>query len=321
VTLKIKSEEKMKTKKSVAMLVVMSIIFASALYAQDDVTIITPSTEIGEQLDLQAVSELFKDASNLEEFEKALNDPDNGVNNLDLNEDGQVDFIRIVEEMSGDTHLIILQVPLGEDEFQDVATIEIEKSGDSYNMQVHGNEVIYGVDYYVVPTYVHIYSWPIIPWIYRPYYRPYRSVFYFGYYPRWWRPYRHVTINVYHTRIVRYRRAPAFSVTRVSRVRTVNRVHYTPRSATVVTKRVKVRSTGPGRRGSTTIKKTATIKKSVPAKRDIKIKKNTTKARVSEKRRIRKSGTVRTSKKITAKRALNKKNVAKVSKAGKRKRK
>ncbi|RKY79464.1 hypothetical protein DRQ07_06360 [candidate division KSB1 bacterium] len=286
---------------------IVMILFALNIFAQDDVTIITPSTEIGEQLDLQAVSELFKDAENLEEFERALNDPDNGVNNLDLDEDGHVDFIRVVEEMSGDVHVIILQVPLGEDDFQDIATIEIEKSGDNYNMQVRGNEVIYGVDYYVVPTYVHIYTWPIIGWIYRPLYRPYRSIYYFGYYPRWWRPYPHVTINVYHTRIVRYRRAPVFTVTRVSRVRAVNRVHYKPRSSTVVTKRVTVRKTRPVRR-STTVTKTTTVKKSTPVKRNVKVKKVTT-PKIKSSTRVRKTGSVKTVKKTTVKRTSGNKSV------------
>jgi len=242
------------------------------------------------------------------------------VNNLDLNDDGQVDFIRVVEEMSDDTHVIILQVPLGEDEFQDVATIEIEKSGDNYNMQVHGNEIIYGVDYYVVPSYVYIHTWPIIRWIYRPVYRPYRSIYYFGYYPRWWRPYRHVTINVYHKRIVRYRTTTVFSVTRVSRVRTVHKVHYKPRTSTIVTRRVTVKTTGPTRRGVTTVKKTTTIKKSTPVKRDVKIKKSKAKTKVSASKRVKKSGNVKAVKKTSVKKPGVNKSVKSV-KSSKRVRK
>ena len=39
-----------------------------------------------------AVAELFKDSKDLEAFEKALNDSEVGINNLDLDEDGEVDF-------------------------------------------------------------------------------------------------------------------------------------------------------------------------------------------------------------------------------------
>ncbi|MFQ5866118.1 MAG: hypothetical protein ACE5IW_12915 [bacterium] len=278
--------------------------------AQEEVTVVAPTSEAAEGLDLKAVSELFKDSENLEEFEKALNDPDVGINNLDLDENGQVDFIRVVEEVAGDTHVIILQVPLAENEFQDVATIEVEKTGDDgYNMQVHGNEVIYGVDYYVVPTYVHIHTWPIIPWIYRPVYRPYRSVFYFGFYPRWWRPYRPVTLNVYRTRTVKLTRRPTFSVTKTSRVKTVTKVHYKPHSSTLVKKKTKVTHTAAGTKGikkvtkkTTSGGKTTTVTKGVKKTKNKKTgkttvkkgAKKTTKTKGGKKKTVKKGGKKRT---------------------------
>ena len=130
------------------------------IFAQEEITVVAPTSEVAEGLDLHAVAELFKESENLEEFEQYLNDPEIGINNLDLDGDGYVDYIRVVEQVTDYTHVIILQVPLGEDEFQDIATIEIEKTGDEdYNMQVRGNEIIYGTDYYVTPVYVHVYRW------------------------------------------------------------------------------------------------------------------------------------------------------------------
>jgi len=238
---------------------------------QEDVTIVAPTSEAAQGLDLHAVAELFTETKDLEAFERALNDPETGINNLDLDDNGEVDYIRIVEEVEGDVHIIILQVPLGENEFQDVATIEVEKSDDdNINMQVHGNHVIYGADYYVQPTVVHVHTWPIITWLYRPVYRPYRSVFYFGFYPRWWRPYRPVTFTVYRTRTVRYTSRRTFTVGRTTRVTTVNRVKYKPASSTLVRKKTvrttnvnikstkKVSSAGGGSKATTTRKVTAT---------------------------------------------------------------
>lgn len=211
-------------------------------FAQDDITIVSPTSEAAEGLDLHAVSELFKDSEDLESFEKALNDPETGINNLDLDENGEVDFIRVVEEVADGTHVIILQVPLGEDEFQDVATIEIEKTSDeSYNMQVHGNEDLYGPDYYMAPNVVHIHTWPIIVRIYGPAYRPYRSLYYWKFYPRWWRLYRPVTVPVYHTHIAKYRARSTFVVTKKGRVTTIHKVHYKPRKSVLVKKRVVVK--------------------------------------------------------------------------------
>ena len=230
--------------------------------AQDkDVTIVAPTSEAAEGLDLKAVSEIFKDSKNLEEFEKALNDPENGVNNLDLDENEEVDYIRVVEESAEGTHLIILQVPLGKDEFQDVATIEVEKNGDEeYNMEIHGNEDIYGVDYYVEPTVIHIHTWPVILWLYGPHYHPYRSIYYWGYYPRWWKSYHPVTVNVYHTRTIRYTGHTTFRVTKTSRVKTVNRVKYKPHSSKLVRKkttRTTIRKNGK----KTTVKRTKTVRR------------------------------------------------------------
>lgn len=249
----------MKARLAVAMTVVLMAFVFGRLSAQEEVTIVAPTSEAAEGLDLQAVSELFKDAESLEAFEKALNDPDVGVNNLDLDDNGEVDYIRVVEEVADDTHVIILQVPLAENEFQDVATIEVEKAGDEeYNMQVHGNAIIYGVDYYVAPAPVRIHVWPIFGWLYRPYYRPYRSVFHFGYYPRWWRPHRPVAVHVYRTRTVRFTKRATFTVTRTSRVKTVTRVNYKPRSSTLVKKKTKVVSTKAGMKGGKKVTKTTT---------------------------------------------------------------
>lgn len=232
----------MKPRLLTAFLILFLIGGQSIAALQEETTAIAPSSEVGENLDLMAVCELFKEAATVEDFEKALNDPENGINNLDLNEDGEVDFIRVLEEVSDDTHMLILQVPLGEDEYQDVATIEVEKTGEeAYNIQAHGNEVIYGANYYVVPRYTRIHTWPIFSWMYKPSYRPYRSAFSYRNYPRWWRTWKPVTINAYRTRTVRIVKLTNFTVTRVSRVKTINKINYKHRTSTRVVKAVKAK--------------------------------------------------------------------------------
>jgi hypothetical protein len=178
---------------------------------------------------------LFRDSENLEAFEKALNDPETGINNLDLDGNGEVDFIRVVEEAGEGAHLIILQVPLAENEFQDVATIEVEKSGDDrYTMQIHGNEVIYGANYYAATPDVYVYGWPILSLFYRPVYHPYRSVFHFGYYPRWWMPFHPVAAHMYRTRTARWTGRTAFTVVHAPRFIGPAKVKYTARNSNLV---------------------------------------------------------------------------------------
>jgi hypothetical protein len=121
-----------------------------------------PATEAAEDLDLYGVAELLKDSQSLEDFEKRLNQESNEVNNLDLNGDDQVDYITVVEEVEGDTHVAILRVPLGENEYQDVASVELEKvSGDEIAVQIVGDEELYGPDYIIEPAETSASAWPI----------------------------------------------------------------------------------------------------------------------------------------------------------------
>ncbi len=221
-------------------------VFFSTSFSQD-VTVVAPTSEAAEGLDLQAVAELFKDSKDLETFEKKLNDPDLGINNLDLDNNGEIDFIRVVEEVGDDAHVIILQVPLAKDQYQDVATIEVEKNDtENYNMQVRGNVLIYGPDYYITPIHVHVHTWHIIPWIFHPRYHPYRSLFYFGNYPPWWRPWKPVHLNVYRTRVVKINVSASFQITKTSHVTRVTKVNYKPSSSTLVKKQTSVTRTGDG---------------------------------------------------------------------------
>jgi hypothetical protein len=202
------------------------------VFAQENIRVTASSSEAANGLDLTAVGQLFKTSANLEAFERALNDPDAGVNNLDLDGNGQIDFIRVVEETDAGVHLVILQVPFADNDFQDVATIEVENTGeDVYNMQVHGNDLIYGRDYYVTFHDTRIRSWPIIAMIYRPVYRPYRSVFHFGFYPRWWRSRVPLAVPAYRARTVRIVERNAFTVGNHPWVIGADRIHYIPRSS------------------------------------------------------------------------------------------
>jgi hypothetical protein len=71
-------------------------LFASPLLAQDRTTVNATNSEISDNLDLRAIASVFGDAKNLEDFERQLNDPKIQISNLDLNDDNQVDYLRII---------------------------------------------------------------------------------------------------------------------------------------------------------------------------------------------------------------------------------
>ena len=52
----------------------------------------------GDNLDLFAVLDLFQKSKTIEDFEKSLNEEKTGINNLDLNLDNKVDFIKVTTE-------------------------------------------------------------------------------------------------------------------------------------------------------------------------------------------------------------------------------
>ena len=81
----------------------------------------------GDNFSLQGALEMFKQSKTPEDFEKKLNTKDNYVNNLDLNQDGKIDYIRVIDKTKGDAHALVLRVAVNKSESQDVAVIGIEK--------------------------------------------------------------------------------------------------------------------------------------------------------------------------------------------------
>ena len=106
----------------------------------------------GDNLDLYAVLDLFQKSKTIEEFEKSLNLEKTGINNLDLDLDNKVDFIKVVTKQDGDDFTFILQVAVTEKETQDVAVILVSKDKDKkVTMQIVGDKDLYGKDYIVEP--------------------------------------------------------------------------------------------------------------------------------------------------------------------------
>lgn len=243
---------------------------------------------LGDNFSLEGALSLFEKATSLESFEEQINDQTTTVNNLDLNDDGEIDYIRVEDHQEGDIHVIILQALISKEESQDIAVIEIERTGDeSATLQIVGDSYLYGDDHIVEPfeevatstgnggpsadytisaIIVNVWLWPSVRHIYRPNYVVYRSPFRWRVYPRAWRPWRPLTWNVYRNNRISYnQRCRAVKTRRIVNARRI----YTPnrRSSTTVVKRSKsvtrVRSTNGGktkRSKSTTVNKNRSVK-------------------------------------------------------------
>lgn len=166
---------------------------------------ITPFDEDAARgLDLQALTGLSKEIRSGQELERRLNEK-GSINNLDLNADEKVDYI-YVDEFGDTTNKIgySLTIQPEEGQEQEVATVVVEKNGDRAEIQVIGNENIYGeeaiyndwtrVSRERVPaashgaTYYPSYFSPRPLWV---------SPFYYGYYPSFFSPFPAIGFSFY----------------------------------------------------------------------------------------------------------------------------
>ena len=178
-------------KTNIIFLSIVTLFFVNTINSQTRTTVNATNSEISDNLDLKAVASIFGDSKNLEDFEKRLNDPKYKISNLDLNDDNQVDYLRVIESVEGNTHLVVIQAILEKDIFQDVATIEVERDENNrMQVQVVGDVYMYGNNYIYEPVYVH--SPRLFTYFWTPNYRIYHSRWNWGYYPQYyynWRPF------------------------------------------------------------------------------------------------------------------------------------
>ncbi|MBO9150823.1 hypothetical protein ACFOTA_01275 [Chitinophaga sp. GCM10012297] len=230
--------------------VLFSILLTTGVKAQDETGL------PGDNFSLEGALEMFKKAGNPEEFEKMLNTKKNGINNLDLNNDGNIDYIRVVNKKDGDVQLFVLQSLVSASESQDIAVIELEKTGDqSAVVQIVGDEDIYGVSKIVEPsreeetayfegeTYslsdrpahgpnatveasglvVNVWFWPFVRYVYAPHYTVWVSPWRWYHYPVWWDPWEPLAWHVYQPICYRYR--PHYVVVHTHRVMRAPRIY------------------------------------------------------------------------------------------------
>ena len=106
----------------------------------------------GDNLNLYGVLDIFQQSKTLEEFEGKLNAQDSKINNLDLNGDNKIDYIKVVDNVQGNSHAIVLKDEISEKDLQDVAVIEVEKDKNGkVKIQIVGDEALYGKNYIVEP--------------------------------------------------------------------------------------------------------------------------------------------------------------------------
>lgn len=175
----------MKAKFTNSILVLLMAFFSSN--AQTTTTITTTSNEVSENLNLKAVAHLFGESEDIEDFEKKLNSPYTQISNLDLDRNGYIDYMRVVETVIENNHLITIQAVIGDNLYRDIATIGVEKdySGKTH-VRLVGNRHFYGNNYIIEPVYIH--QPVIVSGFWEPASQHHKATFYHNHYPVNYKP-------------------------------------------------------------------------------------------------------------------------------------
>ena len=187
----------------------------------------------GDNFSLEGALDVFEKSRNLEDFEYRLNREDTWVNNLDLDNDRRIDYVRVEHRRyDRNFHAIILQVQLGRYDVQDIAVIELNQVGNRrVDLQIVGDEDIYGNEIFVEPygdSEREIYRWRVVQSILDNQYITYVSPYRYGYYPQWWSPWRPCAWDIFRPRIIVYhQRFRVINTPRFVYVRNYYRPHRT----------------------------------------------------------------------------------------------
>lgn len=153
-------------------------------------------------LDLNAVAAAFAEARSVREFEQIINSSKYMINNLDLNRDGWIDYLRVIEMRSGAYHTLLIQACLAPSVFQDVATLVAERLADRLYVEVIGDPYLYGYNYIVRPVFI---KRPPMWEVYgHASYSPWSSPYYYNYWPSYYTQPKPIYLNHYQAYVHTY---------------------------------------------------------------------------------------------------------------------
>jgi hypothetical protein len=146
---------------------------------------------IGDNLNLNAVGELIKQCQNPQEIEQRLN-ADGQINNLDMNGDGQRDYLTVTETSKGTYKITDVQ----QDGNVDIANVSVDIQNNTINLygnpQYYGNNSNYQTNFSTT-------DFLLMSYLMRPHYSYYVSPYHYGYYGYGYRPVPVVSYNSYHS--------------------------------------------------------------------------------------------------------------------------
>jgi hypothetical protein len=169
-----------------------------------------------DNFDLQRVGPLIERSRNTKEFESYLNQRD-GINNLDLNGDGYVDYLSVDEYPECNEYECGWSIydAYGPDLRQEVATVVFYRDEPRYSgarILITGNDILYGDNFYYETNWLDR-TLNVVSALFSPRREIYRSPYYYDYYPPDYVVYEVVETPFYVRRIEQLYPDPAFVYT------------------------------------------------------------------------------------------------------------
>jgi hypothetical protein len=213
---------------------VLTLVSCESSNQRSNVIVTAETPNLGNGLDLQALGEIVKNSTSAQEVENKLNQP-NSINNLDLDGDGQVDYIKVTEYGSGSNRGFSFTVDTNDGSSQEIASVEINRvNNQQANMSIHGNQNIYGHNSHYSSSFG-LTDLLILNYLFNPH-PVYVSPWRYGYYPNTYRRYTPVAHSNYTNRVSSTTRTTKITRTTVTKQSSSPNKHLSSASVNARTK-------------------------------------------------------------------------------------
>jgi hypothetical protein len=133
--------------------------------------------------DVNKLAQYVKNSTDPQKLEKAINDPGTHINNLDLNKDGNIDYLKVEEP--GPNQMNVVD-PVSDSDSVVVARIKVkpDSTNNTADLNIQGNPNYVGNDNYYHSSFSFT-DFLLLSYLMRPhpYYMPYYR---YGYYPTYY---------------------------------------------------------------------------------------------------------------------------------------
>ena len=164
--------------KKIAILIVFAIAITGCRQnPQQNNVSISSNTTAG--FDVNKLGDIVKTSTDPQVLEKAINDPNNRINNLDLDKDGKVDYLKVTEP--GKNELQVID-DISSSQSVTVASIKVDPTNNnSADLNIQGNPS-YAGDNYMYHSHFGLTDFLLLSYLMRPhsYYTP---MYHYGSYP------------------------------------------------------------------------------------------------------------------------------------------